>query len=599
MHLSKELLKKTALLVLLIILGGCGLSETGYARVTGGRTDMSPLKANSIMRLDGDWEFYPGVFLMPGEVYNAENMSLSPVPGVWDQFPAGQGMGTYRIVLTGLTRGEEYSFYFFEKISAAAYYVNGVFLGRDGIPGNSVNVEKPEYIPSIHSFRADSSRAVLLVHISNYTMKQGGFWESVRFGRTRAVTAYRDRRVILLASIVGAMIIMGLFQIVFFLLNRESRSSLWLSIVIALVALKILITGENLLMRFLPGISQITLIKIATLTVAYMVPAYMMFFHTSFPGLCKPVFLKINTALSTIYGLMVIFLPLPVVQSVFRSYLPIILVNLVYIIAIIIKAVLEKKPGAQWSLAASILVFGFSLNDILYDLHIIQTAYVLDLGLLLFITFQVILNADQYNQAFRELTRLRATLESEVENRTIELQAERNKLEFLARNDALTGLLNRNSSGEIFERETLRFGRTGIPFTVVMIDLDYFKTINDSYGHAAGDFALKQFGKTIRRISRRTDFCFRWGGEEFLILMPDTQEADARIHAESLRQQVAGELVETSGASFYLTISYGISSIYRENEKAVEIVNRADTALYRAKEEGRNRGYIYKKPTVS
>ncbi|MBF9015410.1 MULTISPECIES: diguanylate cyclase [unclassified Oceanispirochaeta] len=584
---------------ILLILSSCSLIRTHNVDILSGTADVSGLDSQYITSLDGEWEFYPDLFLIPGDIkISSSAKTMIKVPSVWKGNPPGRGYGTYRLVLTGLEQGKRYSFYFFEKVSAASYYIDTTFMGGDGIPGKSKNTEIPDFIPSLHSFSAKGQSAVLMIQVSNFSMKNGGLWESVRFGEAKTVHRYWALRIILLSIIIGAMITMGIYQVFLFLLYKEALATLWLSLTIGLVVVKTMITGEHILMRFLPGISQIFLLKLSTMSVVFMIPFYLMFLHKSFPGICSTKVLKVNFMVSSFYAALIVFLSFLSMQSVIEFYLWFIIINLIYIILIIIRAVREKRPGAKWSLIASILILSFALNDILYDMHIIQTGYTLNLGLLIFLMLQAFLTADQNIMAYSELKLLRSKLEAEVENRTEELKEERNKLEILARNDTLTGLFNRNSSSDIFEREILRYQRTRVPFAVVMIDLDYFKAINDSYGHAAGDYALQELGKAIRDISRRTDYCFRWGGEEFLLLLPDTKEADARIHAEKLRQNIA-DSPEAGEQSFYLTLSYGISSIYDPGEKSVDIVNRADTALYRAKEEGRNRGYIYKKPTNS
>lgn len=584
----------------LLLLSSCSLIKNQNVETLSGTADVSGLNSQYIASLDGEWEFFPDLFLLPGDIKISSSVkTMIKVPSVWKGNPPGRGYGTYRLVLTGLEQGKRYSFYFFEKVSAASYYIDSSLMGKDGITGKSKNTEIPDFIPSLHSFSAKGPTAVLMIQVSNFSMKNGGLWTSVRFGEAKTVHRYWALRIIILSIIIGAMVTIGIYQVFLFLLYREALAPLWLSLTIGLVVVKTMITGEHILMRFLPGISQIYMLKLSTMSVVFMIPFYLMFLHKSFPGICSNKVLKVNFTVSSFYAALIVFLSFPSMQYAIGFYLWFIIINLFYIILIIIRAVREKRPGAKWSLIASILVLSFALNDILYEMHIIQTGYILNLGLLIFLMLQAFLNADQNILAYTELKRLRSKLEAEVENRTEELKKERNKLEILARNDSLTGLFNRNSSSDIFEREILRYQRTRITFAVVMIDLDYFKAINDSYGHAAGDYALQELGKAIRDISRRTDYCFRWGGEEFLLLLPDTKEADARIHAEKLRQKIANSLIEAGEQSFYLTLSYGISSIYDPGEKSVDVVNRADTALYRAKEEGRNRGYIYKKPTSS
>jgi len=151
--------------------------------------------------------------------------------------------------------------------------------------------------------------------------------------------------------------------------------------------------------------------------------------------------------------------------------------------------------------------------------------------------------------------------------------------------DPLTGAFNRRqmavSLGEAIERSH----RTGAPAAVLLLDIDHFKLINDQLGHATGDRVLKDLVKLIGNRTRKLDKLFRMGGEEFLLLLPDTPAASAMIQAESLRLRVAESGILKDRA---LTISIGVSE-YKPGQTREEWTKDADTALYRAKEGGRNR----------
>jgi diguanylate cyclase (GGDEF)-like protein len=126
-------------------------------------------------------------------------------------------------------------------------------------------------------------------------------------------------------------------------------------------------------------------------------------------------------------------------------------------------------------------------------------------------------------------------------------------------------------------------------YCVAMLDLDHFKQINDVYGHNAGDRVLVTVAQTLRREIRSADWLGRWGGEEFVVLLPDSNEAQAEGTLERLRKAVAAQRIELSDCSVQITISVGIASWAGENERVDEVLARADAALYRAKRAGRNR----------
>lgn len=158
----------------------------------------------------------------------------------------------------------------------------------------------------------------------------------------------------------------------------------------------------------------------------------------------------------------------------------------------------------------------------------------------------------------------------------------------IASTDELTGLLNRRSFSEVVEREAARSQRTGRPLTLVLGDIDFFKRINDTYGHAAGDHILQSVSNLLQGAVREYDCVARWGGEEFIILLPDTGLAAATQIAERLREMVAGSHPSFEGKLIPVSMTLGIAQ-FSDEENWHAIVARADEALYRGKAAGRNR----------
>jgi diguanylate cyclase (GGDEF)-like protein len=161
------------------------------------------------------------------------------------------------------------------------------------------------------------------------------------------------------------------------------------------------------------------------------------------------------------------------------------------------------------------------------------------------------------------------------------------ELERLAAVDPLTGALNRRAFVAQLEAEAGRAARHGGPYAVVMMDIDHFKAVNDTYGHDGGDRALVAFSAAVKSVLRDTDCFGRWGGEEFAILLPQTDAAGAGALAERLRLSVASVRVPTDKGLLEITTSAGIA-VYRGDTPDM-ILRRADKALYAAKANGRNR----------
>jgi diguanylate cyclase (GGDEF)-like protein len=154
--------------------------------------------------------------------------------------------------------------------------------------------------------------------------------------------------------------------------------------------------------------------------------------------------------------------------------------------------------------------------------------------------------------------------------------------------DLLTGCFNRGYALEAIDAELRRSRRSTLPLSMVMFDIDHFKRINDQFGHMGGDAVLAAVGARMRAVLRGSDLKFRMGGEEFLVLLPDTPLTGARRVAESLRRELAEHPVQWNERTIPVTASFGVTTITPGELDAVAIMARADGALYRAKEEGRN-----------
>ena len=166
----------------------------------------------------------------------------------------------------------------------------------------------------------------------------------------------------------------------------------------------------------------------------------------------------------------------------------------------------------------------------------------------------------------------------------------REAMRFKATHDALTGLWNRGTILETLEREITRSRRGNVSLGVLMADLDHFKLVNDTYGHLAGDEVLREATKRMQAYVRPYDAVGRYGGEEFLILLPGCDAAVTADKAEQLRVILGQQPIETSAGPLGITLSLGgVATINWPDDTANQILQMVDAALYRAKEEGRNR----------
>ena len=164
-------------------------------------------------------------------------------------------------------------------------------------------------------------------------------------------------------------------------------------------------------------------------------------------------------------------------------------------------------------------------------------------------------------------------------------ERQKNELLVLSQTDTLTKVANRLKLDQVLEHEFQRAKRYNTPLTLVFIDIDYFKNVNDNYGHQAGDTVLQEFSQLIENSIRVTDTFGRWGGEEFLLILPETSSAQGVNLANQLCESVAQH---EFSYNFSNTASFGVSS-FQQGIALQTLIKRADKALYQAKEQGRNR----------
>ena len=174
-----------------------------------------------------------------------------------------------------------------------------------------------------------------------------------------------------------------------------------------------------------------------------------------------------------------------------------------------------------------------------------------------------------------------------------QLQAANHELQRLSSTDRLTGLFNRGHWEEMLRQDYARHRRYERNAALVMFDIDHFKKINDSYGHQAGDAVIQQTAELVRQCMRDADIAGRYGGEEFVVLLPDTDCEGALTFAERLRQSIEAHEVVHDGHSIRFTVSLGIADLSQPTSGYAQLIERADNALYSSKAAGRNQVTLY------
>ena len=199
------------------------------------------------------------------------------------------------------------------------------------------------------------------------------------------------------------------------------------------------------------------------------------------------------------------------------------------------------------------------------------------------------------NELYNELSKLNnelVTLQRELAKKNVELEHLNAEVKMLATVDDLTHVYNRRGFFEIGRREIARAKRFEEPLAAIMIDLDNFKEVNDTYGHAAGDQALEEVAARLGRKLRKMDILGRYGGDEFFVLLPATDAVSACSIAERLRRNTANKPIRTEHGFINITISLGIAVLKNNTAGLEELMENADQALFMAKTSGHNKFYM-------
>ncbi|MDP3300599.1 MAG: diguanylate cyclase [Sulfuricurvum sp.] len=176
----------------------------------------------------------------------------------------------------------------------------------------------------------------------------------------------------------------------------------------------------------------------------------------------------------------------------------------------------------------------------------------------------------------------------------IMLKQQHDQLVGMATHDQLTGLYNRHYLNDALSKKVAHAKRHSEPLSVIIVDIDHFKSVNDTYGHLTGDLILKAVGSAMQSGARKEDIAARFGGEEFIVLLDNCTAHDAQVKAEHLRSQIEALHPE----EIAVTASFGVAQLQQDTQRYEDLLKNADTALYIAKEEGRNRVVVYEEEAL-
>ncbi|MDP5033218.1 diguanylate cyclase [Paraglaciecola sp.] len=541
---------------------------------TEGRLDLSALDLTESepVPLKGKWQFYWQQFVesenVATEIPATHDFIQTPLSWERQEYLSeplpSEGFATYRLRVNIKTTNEALALSLPVMGSAYRLYINQQLVDEVGQISTDKSKAIPDYSPKIVVIDNPGEQLDLILQISNYDLAWGGQWSPITLGS--ADKQFQTELIKLLRSVTIAAIFFTIAVLSLFHFALRPSDLLPFLLALSCICLGVREIETSHLIYFTDAVSLgfSTIVRINFLSFYLSIPLFTSYFHISYPKEFRFWPFLIICSISAAFSLHVLFSSTAVFTQYLVYFQGFALVVLVYGLYSIMLAAYRRRIGARLIALGSLLLFALSINDILYSLRIIDTGSMASLGLLSFALCQ------------NYLTYVRFIKDSQA-MKTLSVQAN---------HDPLTMLLNRRGLMDSIHHIVSEQRQTSAHFCVLLIDFDHFKRLNDTLGHDAGDTALAKGSAIMQTLIRRHDLIARWGGEEFVLILPNTDKNGAKILAEKIRIKLSNDLSEQ--LKYPITASIGVAQSL-ENENFADCLKRADKALYMAKEQGRNR----------
>ncbi len=532
--------------------------------------------------ITGNWKFR-GL-----ESKETKAWQVLPVPAAWNNYtgsPYFAGEYVFTLMLPRV-KNKQLALQIPHLNEALELYANGELLFSSG---NILNGEAG-YSQSIVHLPSSGGILEIRFRLHNSFFRSGGLFRPIVLGYEDDLRKKYVQDVITEGMVLGALLIIALFN-VFLLLNRFPQNySVFLGLSSLFYAIRGMLSEPLCLPAFF-GVADISFFYRLEYFVSYLGLAAIMPFLanvTFWDSSLKRRIQKLLITSYSVFAVFTLFLPLPFLSSS------------VYVfqlsgLSCMIFGLWVTFPGRVKNDEASLLIFlgaiAFlvlvSLDILALDFLSLPFRNITQFGMLIFIIPQGFALSIRVSNAYKKADVLSRELEKEVAIQTRELQKSNEKLKELSLTDPLTGIKNRRSFYEQAELNRVTCRQRNKPLSLMALDLDLFKSINDSYGHKTGDDALCFFTDLCNSMIRQTDLVARIGGEEFAILLPFAGLESAREIAERIRGELEVRSAGPGSPVPPLTVSIGLVCLEKD-ETIAEAIERADTLLYKAKESGRN-----------
>ncbi len=557
---------------------------------------------DQVTRLHGVWRFRPGDDLRWADPdYNHGQWGNILVPRDWRRqghrqltgyawyrarirVADGETMNPVGLHRLGLALGKVHSAY--------ELYVGGELIGGAGrFPPDALPVSDQMRIFSIPPSAVDEDGTLLVAvrvwrdeplgNASTAGLFEGEFIMGPVFELTKRIW-FKQAMTLMLAI---SYLVFGIYHLYLYARNRKLPEFFWFGVTACLVAIySVELSQWKHVVGWMSSLPYIVHKKVEYVVI-FILPAVGLQLLACLLRIRVPTWARVYQAGFGVFALAVLLVPgfkvLTWTLFPWQMYLvPGLFASLVLVVW---HAARGNEEARTMTVGWAVFLFT-ALNDIMVAQGAVQHPRLLTAGFAAVLLTMAISLANRFSRMYNHL-------DGEVLQRTRELERSNERLIEAVRMDSLTGLRNRRGFSETGEVEIARAGRSGRGFAVLMADIDAFKACNDEYGHACGDYVLQEVAELFKGQLRDVDTVARWGGEEFVFLLPETELEGAATLAEKLRATLERTLFSFEGNVLSLTVTIGVS-VFSTGMSLEDCVAKADSAMYLGKQRGRNRVVI-------
>lgn len=571
----------------------------------GGQLDLSQavFDAHHSYPLHGEWWFQWEKLVSPGSIEKSGPATLVDVPHSWikhlDDGLTPLGFATYQLAVQLPAHQERLAVNIPEIGTAFRLYADTRLIASAGQVGRDAQSSAPAYAPAVAPIETDgkAQTITLTLEVSNFDYNKGGVRYALRLGTASQLYDAQSRAWIRSSFLSAIFVTVALLNLLHFTLRRSDNLPLLLALVCTVLVLRETETGGIMNLVSLDWEIHRKIDVMSFYLLQALVGGYL---HASFPADFNRRIMWAFYGIAVICSGVVLVSPALVYSKLSMFYYAVSLLAIVNFVASLGLAVWRKRPGAREMLLGVLFASLMAVNDLLNNSGVIDTHELVSLGLVAFILLQSYLTYKRFVKTsvenhrlnnelavrYHELESLTESLEEKVKARTADLIAANKELNHQASHDPLTGIANRMGAKVALDSALTQLREQQQPFCLVLMDLDNFKLLNDTLGHELGDHVLKQVSQTLITELRGQDSPVRWGGEEFMLVLPATHLAGACRLVERLRQCITQDARET--LQLRVTATFGVAEC-QPQESIEQCLKRADLALYQGKSSGRDR----------